>query len=758
MYDVPLQGCTPEPLMGYLKALGLLRIVSDQADHAARGRWQNGYFVLSSHLDEENLLQFLLHGYEPAPIVVPWSGEDYFKVSPEPASTLYSKTPTGSAVIEAVLLTTSNRLERYRRAVRDALTALSRSGICAKGEMNQQSKPRYFAALRALASEDLLPWIDAAAMVDDAGVTFSGMLGSGGGSDGNTHFSDNYMQNLFEMLPDFDCLRSSGSRSVLQESEALLRNTLFGHFTKALVPNRTSSLFDAGAVGGANATQGMTRDPLGNPWGFILALEGTLLFAGAVSRRMLPGGKARAAFPFQVRARSTGLDSLTQPEENGRELWLPIWERPASYREIAFLLREGRADVARRSAINGVDMARAAVGLGVDRGIRAFYRISVVKGRVGGDNYNTSASLGLFSVRQQPHVDLLREIDSWLEAYRSAIGKKGPPRFYVALRGIEAAIIDYCRYGGTVRFTQILAALGRAERALAISPNFREGRANGVTRVRPLYGLSPKWVTAAHDESFDFTLALALASVREPENKIGPLRVHLEPVHPEKTNRWTIPGPTVVWKGGALSRNLLAVLERRLLEAERLGGGGFPLDSSTAAPLQAVLAFIQGFVNEQRIENLIWGLVAVRPGWVESSLPHVAPVFSIPRVYALLKLLFLPRPIAISCDERGSWRARFVDPRDAQPIRRVPQILSLLRAGRLGDACVFALRRLRADGILPMPYRRSGGCVADRAWCEAAGVDPHRLAASLLFPINERDISLLLNLVLRPADELDNRS
>jgi CRISPR-associated protein Csx17 len=39
IHDLELRGCTPEPLMSYLKALGILRLVSEQKDNNTRGWW-----------------------------------------------------------------------------------------------------------------------------------------------------------------------------------------------------------------------------------------------------------------------------------------------------------------------------------------------------------------------------------------------------------------------------------------------------------------------------------------------------------------------------------------------------------------------------------------------------------------------------------------------------------------------------------------------------------------------------------------------
>ena len=55
-----LAGCRPEPLGSYLKALGVLRLVCEQADSTATGHWRPDGFVLSSVLDDQALASFLL--------------------------------------------------------------------------------------------------------------------------------------------------------------------------------------------------------------------------------------------------------------------------------------------------------------------------------------------------------------------------------------------------------------------------------------------------------------------------------------------------------------------------------------------------------------------------------------------------------------------------------------------------------------------------------------------------------------------------
>jgi len=67
--SLTLAGCAPAPLASYLKALGVLRLVSEQADGDAKGHWQDDAFVLISRLDAGALEEFLLERYRPTPLV-----------------------------------------------------------------------------------------------------------------------------------------------------------------------------------------------------------------------------------------------------------------------------------------------------------------------------------------------------------------------------------------------------------------------------------------------------------------------------------------------------------------------------------------------------------------------------------------------------------------------------------------------------------------------------------------------------------------
>jgi CRISPR-associated protein Csx17 len=753
--EITLHGCSPEPLMSYLKALGVLRLVSEDSengDSGARGFWRNGSFVLKSRLDARAIKEFFLHKYRPSPIVVPWSGSDFFDVRRGNDVMNQKTAPTGSKIVEAFLSCGSERLAGYHEVIKLALSALEALRIQKKPQIEKAPvKAKYIAYLRSHAPASLLPWIDAATILETDKANFNALLGSGGGSDGNTHFSDNFMQNLWDALPDFARQKAYGrgkgsaqnAADELTQSQHWLDGALFGGRVEGLVDKRTSSLFDAGAVGGPNATQGMERKSVANPWNFILALEGSVCFAGTLAKRMSPSARSVSSFPFQVRLSSTNNNGTSNKETAGREIWLPLWTTPTSFVEIEQLLTQGRIELNGKPAVRGVDAARAVASMGIDQGIATFQRYAIVKGRVGGDNYNTASSLGQFEVRAQRQVDLLREIDLWLSRLRRAchIGGKeeAPARFTSALRQIDSAIFDYCRYGGRSYFQSILIALGRAEREL-----MRDGHWAEKNNVRPLHGLSADWIEASRDASSEFELALALSGIR-PSGDTGPLRANLEPVHVglrkdgSSYAGWAEKDRAVVWSQSDLTGNLTAVLARRVHDAARQGNSRLPMWSRYTASLNAIAAYLADQTDDRQLEELLWGLVLIDPAKdkdgtrTAAAKEQDAPPLS--RLYALLKPLFSPAPIVYRTHH---WRYARGD--EGITIHPEPRILSLLRSGRIDEAAHIAAQRLRISGLQPMITR------GESAW---PGGEGRRLAAALLFPIDSYSLDRLLSLVVR---------
>lgn len=102
-----LTGCSPTPLANYLKALGILRLVSEQADPNSRGWWQDEHFCLLTKLSKVELESFFLEKYEPTPLLSPWNkGCGFFKAG-----------DPGLAPLEA---STAPRFGRFREGVFEA--------------------------------------------------------------------------------------------------------------------------------------------------------------------------------------------------------------------------------------------------------------------------------------------------------------------------------------------------------------------------------------------------------------------------------------------------------------------------------------------------------------------------------------------------------------------------------------------------------------------------------------------------------------
>ena len=730
MAELSLEGCTPEPLMSYLKALGVLRSVAEQADHDVHGCWRDGTFVLDTNLDRHGLIHFFLQRYRPTPIIAPWAGGSGFFGS------------DNRIALDAICNSNSDRLTGFASLIRRVRELLI--GLQIKSKPSPEVKEGLLRRYRRDLPDEFVGWMDTALVLQTAGQSFPPLLGTGG-NDGRLDFTQNYMQRLVSL--GFTKL------DLADEAAGWLRQALFAEPVRGLLSAAVGQ-FDPGRAGGPNATTGMEGNALVNPWDFVLMLEGTLILAGAAARRLGAGQHDRAAFPFTVRPSAVGYASEADKEEadSHGEIWLPLWDALAPLAEVRLVFAEGRAETNGRQSRDGVDFARAVASLGTDRGISAFVRYGFLKRS--GKSF-VAAPLGAFPVRVRLAADLLREVDNWLDTLRwSSSGDDVPARFPMVRHRVEAGIFDYCRYAHGQEdaswFQPVLAALGAAERELALGDTPPEKR-----RVRrPLAGLSSDWLAAAHDGSREYRLALSLAFLVGERNKSGPIRRYVEPVGWKKGAwQWTERGGHVVWTRGDLTRNLGAILTRRMMEADKAGENPLPLDSIFPATLADVAAFRANHTDDQKLEDLLWGLMLVSPKG--SAWPRVRfdDDFILPRAYALLKLTLLPGRLEWA-EYEGKAILRLNRPEEDEgasgaTVKPEPAMLAKLRAGHVDAACALAARRLRASGFVPIASHFGDGSRRDTEW-SAGDTPPARLLASLLFPISRQSVNHLAELVLRP--------
>ena len=263
MPEIDLPGCTPEPLMGYLKALGVFRLVAEQADPDATLCWRNGVAVLGSRFDRDGLAAFFRDEYRPTPIVGPWNGGSGFYDG-------------GTQPLVAIETSTSARLADYRNtiaAVRPLVPA---------AKPKDEDKAALLARCRATVPDAVVPWLDVCFVLGEGGPGFFPLLGTGG-NDGRLDFTNNYFQRLADVVP------FAHAAAPRRDAEAYLDAALFGDEARRLVALGKAAIgqFNPGGIGGPNGVQGnFEAGSRVNPWDFVLMIEGALLFAGSVARRL----------------------------------------------------------------------------------------------------------------------------------------------------------------------------------------------------------------------------------------------------------------------------------------------------------------------------------------------------------------------------------------------------------------------------------------------------------------------------------------
>jgi CRISPR-associated protein Csx17 len=514
-----------------------------------------------------------------------------------------------------------------------------------------------------------------------------------------------------------------------------------------------------------------------NPWDFVLTIEGALLLAGSVARRLGANAAARAVFPFTAESVAVGYGSATASEEttdgSRAELWLPLWKDPAGLLELRQLFAEGRAQVGRRQARNAVEFALAACLLGVSRGIQAFTRYGFLKRN--GLAF-LAAPLGRVPVTPRPAARLLDDppLRSWIEQLRRACSDKTktPARYQTALRHIDRAMFEFAVRSQTdapadrLALLQVLRALGRAERTLAGGLAFCEDKF-----IRPLSGLNPQWLLEAAPQGRagrEFRLAAALASVlAEKGTPIGPLRTHLEEV--EQKGKWATwkPGSTsAVWSNRPPAENLAALFLRRWLESERTEQGGLALRSQVTAPLGDVAAFLSGDVDGHLLADLLWGLVGLdwSAHWFRQTANRraLAEHFrapghcALPQEFGLVRLVV--KPVGLVAEARSArgpegerellWRAAAVHEDPTARTTPAAAVFGRLRRRDLPGAVDTAARRLWADRLTPFGWsnrhRRKNAYPTDLC------IDPVRLLAACLFPLSRSALTRLARQTLSP--------
>jgi CRISPR-associated protein Csx17 len=692
-----LTGCSPTPLANYLKALGILRLIAEQADPNARGAWRDESFVLATTLTETKLADFFLKQYAPTPLISPWNRGSGFLSGKDKAA----------KYLEKIEQSPLPRLKAYQEGIQAArsisLFRELQDAVTQKKEF-EQLKPIYIEECRRKWRGTHLDWLETAVIVQaDGTMSWPSLLGTGG-NDGRLDFTDNFRQR-FTQLFDLSDIKAP----VSQTTRDLLDHALFGDAVRG-TGNYAIGQYSPGTAGGANSANGLEGKANVNPWDFILFFEGTLLFSAAASRRLNTSLAGSGSAPFALMASPAGHPSSSAEDKASRgEQWMPIWQRFASLREIRSLLGEGRAQLGRSFTREPVEMARAVARLGVTRGISAFERFAYLE-RNGQANF--AVSLGRWHVSAQPRQELLNDLDTWLvQLHRKSRGKEIAHSLVTAVKNLDEAILAATADAALpLRWQNILQAI--ADMDLIAARGGLDGKDPSGNRVKGavLKTLRPGWITAADDGSPEFRLAVALASQYR-------IRRHWLPVN--QFGRLDDAGsPSVVCHGRDLAADCIAFINRRLIEAACRNSRALDQTSvrqALCADLRDITVFLQGGLDLHRLLRLARAFMALdtkalKEEKIQLSRPK-GPII-IDDVFALFRLCVLPE------NQKSDIPAR------ADIFRR-------LSSGNLQDAARMAAGHLRAHGITS-PLQTATG-------------DARLIAASLAFPLSRFSLEKLVH-------------
>lgn len=771
---ITLSGCTPTPLAGYLKALGVLRLVAspsnnatgEAADSEVRGFWESERFHLRTRLNIDMLMRFFLEDYVPSPLIGAWNGRGGFLEDEDSER-------SGAELIRRFEESRATRFASIQESIarlRDE-PLLVRYSQLRKAEKNEKNKERKKVLKKesAQVKKDLLPHlrsntdsrhlalVDAAWVVGDESRA-APLLGSGF-NDGSRDFGVNFLEKIGELFSIED--GKPTNRSSVELKAALLNST------ERVKSRGTMGQFGPGQ-GGANATTGYVgKNPL-NPWDVICTLEGAILWSGALTCRWgTRSSTGKAAFPFTYESNIAGSGALSVEDPNTPrgEIWTPLWSGPSSLIEIESLFAEGRITLGRRIAQTGLDAARAVTQLGISRGIEAFERYSIIQPDI--QMPCQATPLGRFKASAGLRQDIVSDLDAggWLNQVRSRARdkKNASTRARVLVKRLEDALFAMTETNVNPLSVQgALGALGDLVGWMTTSRDVLE------KRLRPPPRLSDHWVREADDKTAEYRVAAALASLgwqdgsdqqtrvnadapettphqmrnddsdpdlvvaneifseNRPNDRIA-LAAHFAPIDLktiyQRLRRWDMANKSLaVWGAGGFQSNLVAVLERRLIEQSVRSLEDKLLDASAPARLDDIAAFLEPDFDDARCARLLAGLVWAKPASLRFVKKHRSIV---PFAYAVLK------PVVTS--NRILVEAKLVPPK--LPVPTPPGLVARLRSGNVNTAIRLAFARMRASGVTSL---------FDSTTIAHVGMTGTRLAAALLIPLDHYGLKTLI--------------
>jgi CRISPR-associated protein Csx17 len=770
MEPLYLHGCRHDVLGHYLKAIGLLRVLTkcadkDHCDPDAEGWWDSdkACFRLRSpkYPTLEKLVEFFALHYRPTPVFAAWNKE--------PGSDADASGKLGV------------------RADWDVANRFSVQVVSAE----DRKKPANRAKL--IAVEALEAYRDAAASgvteaVDSIAAPFlksktEHPLFLSKGIAGRAHLWRTHWEYLAAFQKHRDAYKKAVEKVTAHTGTAKQLAKLKEKVSAALQPIADLLPFENGcaspakgkgtpffpdAIKAYNIGSGwMTENYPFNALDYVLAVEGGFAMRGSVGRTLAANSRRFAAFPFVFDAGEELVDDANEVKGTSSALWFPLWDRPVTFAELSSFITDAQARLPGKDARFSAEFMRALHSQGVDAGFMGWQefrfkmKISRVPWITTGAYVESAFREDATRLNRALHrLDESQFLDQFEIKWKG--GKADSKSPHPVRTAINAAMETAIRETTPYHCLDLLSAVFRACRQMAISESFRDtlpGKRARFFRALPM----EQWnILLADLYQPEFRIARAVASVvgqmKQPGGKyletIPPLLGSLLPLKPGP-NGWFLPtkgerSHQAVWTGTDVCHDLATVLARRYMDS--LTDERPALVSSFGAPLEDVLAFLRRELDDQLIARWIEALSLI--GWKlgkvddEPADGEWEPP-AIPPEYAALRTL-----LELECEPRkkGETKKR----RSQQPIA----LLCQRSASTLPLAVTEALRWIAIWGF-DNPYGKKAAAekarLAGRDIISLSSFSPSadatRLAAAVCIPLHWRDRNALFRAVSLPQGD-----
>jgi len=697
--NILLPGCRSDSLSGYLKALGVMRILATQLDSRIRGSWSSVSFSLGSELSLDCIVDFFSDRYQPTPILNPWNDNAGF----DPKSR-----PTQGKSFDLICESQDARFQSYKAAIQTARLLLEE--IESEAVSEKIRKQTILERLRHRYEDRALEWMDAAIITSKAAPSkpLPTILGTGG-NDAKLDFSVNFAARVVQLIGDL---------SQRDNSKKLLRDGLLATQCGKRLAGKAIGQYAPESAGGVNSTTGFDSKSLINPWEYVLLLEGALCFTASISRRH-PGVVAKPTAPFTfLSPLIVGFASASSREDTRCEIWLPRWIGSATYRSIQSMLREGRLEVTTangaHSAMNALEGAHAALAFGSARGIDSFQRILIAK-RNGQTHMATSAGI-IRTRKDRGFAALSRETLHWVSHIKpdalGALARSAYAKYLDAVLAFSESTSEPVERARALQ--EVMATLGELDRALSVSP---------PRNVRPSPFVKADIWPTLDDGSVEHDLARALCSL----GRIGHsdrLRFNISSIKIVNERLEYRSTPELEWLPDKLCLSLARIADRRGRRGDESKHDASP-SHSLGASLDSIAHFVQGTLDEDKLSRLIVGYSIMRPAIDVEPAQRAARderADPVPAALAALKIMADRIPAS-----RNSTRPVYES-----------AIISLLCVNRTKPALERLYQRLRESDYEP------------RAFVDTDISGP-RYAAASLFPLRKSSYISVQRIVNRAS-------